>query len=427
MESRSSENHPKKEHAADPACTPERSAAGAARVPKTDDELRNIMKSLMDNPSAISDIPDEDIIELKQRINPVGTFAPDKKSYAVESIINMKESTMRKFIMTAMIGFIYRRLEEYVPDFVASMEESYASKINAITSGDDMQARRDALRDECTKNASNFNSAHRKAVRDFLDSIFLFNPDKHVRKAPAELPVDALSIIAPRATHDETPPAATAAAATTSAPQTVADLSVTRESFAESTEVLRKEIEKYQSVVDTASPATSAPSKTVRDIELATYEAAEVVYMQSRIVSGNLAQGYRLISEHIHDLETEPSPRACVAGRISQLEDARQIIQKCRGRIDNAADILGPYSAGQSLIEARNVLQVAPPVDVFYHFDRYINSHYEVLRILTDVIYQIPPGIENIVIYYDTFDELDKAKEYIRVHESEFRANPLLL
>ena len=128
---------------------------------------------------------------------------------------------------------------------------------------------------------------------------------------------------------------------------------------------------------------------------------------------------------------TQPAPAATVAdtarARLNQLEDVRQLLQKCRSRIEGAVDIVGPYAAGRTMLEASNVLQVAPPADVFYHFGRYIDSHYEVLRILTDVIYQTPPGIENIVIYYDTFDELEKAKEYIRIHEAEFRADPKII
>jgi hypothetical protein len=377
--------------------------------PKTDSELRDIMKRLTDNPSEITDIPDEDVIALKQRINPIGTFEPDQKSYAVASIINMKDSDARKFLTTAMIGFLYRRLEEYVPDFVVAMEESYAAKINATTSGANMQETRDHLREECASRAKQYNSAHRAVARSFLDSVFLFNPDKHVRKAPAELPVDALAIIAPNV-------AASSDAATAVAPDvadhSVAELTVTREALAESTAVLRAEIEKY---------GCESQEDTTRDVELATYEAAEIVYRQARIVAGNLAQGYRLISEQMHDLEAS-SP-----SRLAQFEDARQLIQKCRTRIDGAADILGPYTAGRTLLEARNVLQVAPPTDVFYHFGRYIDSHYEVLRILTDVIYQTPPGIENVLIYYDTFDDLEKAKEYVRVHEAEFRADPKII
>lgn len=403
----------------------------AERKPKTDQELREIMKSLMDNPEAISDISDEDVIELKQRINPVGTFAPMQKTFAVESIINMKEDDMRKFMMTAMIGFIYRRLEEYVPDFVIAMEESYAAKINAITSGENMQERRDALRDECKRRSTEYKSTHIGCIRAFLDSIFLFNPDKHVRKAPAELPIDAISLIVPDAAPER--PAGTAAEAPASeagaseANAKAADLTVTRESFAESTATLRAEVEKYQNVTPTSSSDGAPASKVMRDIELATYESAETVYRQARVASGNIAQSYRLISEEMKQIQDSPMVVEKTRQRLNQLEDTRQLLQKCRTRVDGAADILGPYVAARSCLEVRNVLQIAPPADVFYHFGRYIDSHYEVLRILTNVIYQIAPGIENIVIYYDTFDELEKAKEYIRVHEAEFRADPKII
>lgn len=423
------------------------------RKPKTDHELRDIMKTLMDNPESIADIPDEDIIELKQRINPIGTFAPMQKSYAVESIINMKEQDMRKFLMTAMIGFIYRRLEEYTPDYVVRIEDMYATKINGITTGERVQERRDELRAECTKITSEYKQANQKAIRAFLDSIFCFDPDKHVRRAPAELPINALDIIAPDAEDedDKIKPAATAAAAavaketssavaekapaalaapSTSAAKPVQELSVTREALADATEVLRKEVTKYASAAKKhRSKAKKDPATRkaiAHDVEQAAYESAEIVYRSARIVSGNLAQGYRVISDEINALQSyaaaDPTARS-----LGSLEDARQLLQKCRGRLDEAADLVGPYVAGRTLLEAKNALQVAPPADVFYHFGRYVDSHYEVLRILTNVIYQTPPGIENAVIYYDTFDQLEKAKEYIRIHEAEFRADPKII
>ena len=219
-----------------------RGGAAPERKAKSDAELRAIMKTLMENPDAIADLPDDDVIELKQRINPVGTFEPAQKSYAVASIINMKEADMRKFMMTAMIGFVYRRLEEYVPDFVVAMEESYAAKINEAT----VQEHRDGLREECKRRAADYKRAHQTVIRTFLDSIFSFDPDKHVRRAPAELPVDAFDIIAgPRpaakdAAATAAPPvpapaptapaaAATSAAATAPTTSAIADLVVSRE------------------------------------------------------------------------------------------------------------------------------------------------------------------------------------------------------
>ncbi|MCK9604105.1 MAG: hypothetical protein M0R66_07095 [Candidatus Omnitrophica bacterium] len=409
----------------------EGASAPALRAPKTDGELRDIMKRMIDNPDSIADMDDEDIIELKQRINPIGTFAPEQKSYMVASIVNMKDASARQFMTTAMIGFIYRRLEEYVPDFVVAMEESYAVRINDTTD----QVRRDALREECATHARDYRTAHKSSIRAFLDSIFLFNPDKHVRRAPAELPIDALAIIT-GATEDRARDAAESAApaeasvatnvattgvATTGAAATgvAPDLAITREAFAESTAILRNEIARYKTAAAPESPLAQerGVSRAARDMELATLEAAKIVYRAAHTASANLALGYRVISEQMN----APAPAP------AQLEDARQLLQTCRARIDSAADILGPYAAESSALDVRHALEIAPPADVFYHFGRYIDSHYEVLRLLTDTIYRSPPGIENVIIYYDTFENLDRAKEYVRVHEAEFRADPKII
>lgn len=368
-------------------------SARASTSVKTDQELREIMNKLVENPDSISDLTDDDVIALKQRINPIGTFEPERKSYAVASIINMKDTDTRQFLMTAMIGFVYRRLEEYVPDFVDAMEESYVAKINEIVTGEKIQERRDALREECARRSNEYKTGHRKAIRAFLDSVFLFNPDKHVRKAPSDLPISAETIV----TSDHSS----------------WDLPVAREAHAEATEALRAELAKYKGT-DTAAP-------NVRDIELAAYESAGIVYRQAHAISGQIAQTQRIISDEIAALDSRADSRR------AQLENSRHLLQTYRMRIDKAADIMGPYAFTHTVPDVGHVLDIAPPADVFYHFGRYVDSHYEILRVLTATLYNTQPSVENAVIYYDTFDELEKAKEFVRVHESEFHADPKII
>jgi hypothetical protein len=381
---------------------------------KTDGELREIMKQLMDNPEDISKIPDEDIIEIKKRINPIGTFAPETKSHAVMSIINMKDIFMRQFLTTSIIGFAYRRLSEYRPAYITAMEEDYARRINAITEGDNVQERRDAMREECARKVKQHTDAHRTVARDFLDSVFRFNPDRHVRRAPSELPTDAYEIIT--GIKEPSPDAAPPSAAETELDK------ITEEALREATASLTEDIKKYN-----APPAIPTPTP-IDDVSRATYEAAGLVYRQARAASGSIAQAYRMISEEKARIESGLSTLTPLdVNRPAELEDTRRLLMKFRARIDDAASTVGPFASERSIMETQNVLQISPPADVFHHLGRYIDTHYEILHILTQLIYRTPPGIENIVIYYDTFDDEAKAKEYIRTHEAEFRADPKVI
>jgi hypothetical protein len=364
-----------------------------------EEELRDITRRILENPEALDTLDDDTLIELKKRTNPIGTFIPSAQSFMVASVLNMKEEYMRKLTMTAMIGFIYRRAQEYVPDFVSRFQESYALRISKITAdsapgANDMQKMRDTLRAECDTRAKDHTESRRKVIHEFLDSIFSFDPDKHVRKATADLPVNAMSLMGCAPTSES------------ESAQSAHPI------FVESAECLRAEIEKWK----------APPTTAIATAELATmtYEAAELVYKNARIAAANAAQTFSIITSEMARPEITPGAR-------NSLEDTRQLIMSCRARLDQSAEIVGPYVAGRMALEATNVMQVVPPADVFYHFGRYFDSHYEVLRLMTDAIYQTPSDIENILIYYDTFDDREKAVEYIRVHESEFRAEPRII
>lgn len=391
---------------------------------KTDDELRDIMRALVTDPEKISDLSDEDVIAMKQRINPVGTFAPLQKNFAVLSLLNMKEQDMQQFTMTAMIGFIYRRLEEYMPDYLVCMEEAYAKRINEITTGERVQERRDELREECKKRVATHKKATTTAIRAFLDSIFMFDPDKHIRRAPAELPVDAADIIgATSATGTTGTTGATSTTGTTGATGATSEESqltaITRDAYQEEARIMREQTEKYRDPAIVAELEKGLTAKAAQEVSRAAVESASIVYRAGSIVSGNLAQGYRIISDEIARMA--PSPRQ------GQLEDTRQLLFKCRSRVEDALKLVGPYATAATSLETVHAMQIAPPADVFYHFGRYIESHYEHLRLLTNVIYRIPPSIENVVIYYDTFTTEPEAREYIRVHEADFRADPKIV
>lgn len=375
-------------------------AAAQPRARRTEAELRELVHQIVENPEKMRELDDDDVIEVSARINPIGTFIPANPSHAVISLINMKEKYMRELTTTAMIGFIYRRLEEYEPDFVTRMEESYAAQINKIVAdsapgADDMQKRRDQLREECTRRSTEYKNANRTAIRAFLDSMFRFNPDKHVRKIGSDdLPEDARDIIEGRtqleaAEHPETKIGA---------------------AFADVAATLRAEVSRY-----------NAPDvrESAADIAQTTYEHAEIVYRNSRVAEANCAQAYGLISKQMTRVDDRQE--------IMQLEDTRQLLETCRTRFASVATTMGPYAAARSVLDATHPLAVIPPADVFHQFGRYFDSHYETLRLMTDAIYNTTSDIENILIYYDAFDTEEKAREFMRVHEADFRAEPMVV
>jgi hypothetical protein len=379
-----------------------------ATASKTDAQLRDILFEIAENPDKLTDVSDEDIIALKKRINVIGTITPSTKSHAVISVLNMKDRYMRDFLTTAFVGFLYRRLAEYTPDYIAHMEDDYKRRINAITEGPTIQQDRDALREECLQIVNKHKNAHRTIVRDFLDSVLKFNPDKHVRRAPTELPISALDIIHGNIMVE---PKVAAAAAAPSMAATLDIGKIEENIIAETTQILRDEIEKFKQPNPTVS--------TIAEIEAATITAAEIVYQTTRKIGCDLSQSVSVLTREIATTTDKQ--------RINELQDERQFLISHNERIQDAAKLVGSYATSRTMMDIDNIMQIAPPADVFYHFGRYIDSHYESLHIMTQLLYDVTPDVDNSIIYYDSFDTPEKAREYIRVHEAEFTLDPKVI
>lgn len=70
--------------------------------------------------------------------------------------------------------------------------------------------------------------------------------------------------------------------------------------------------------------------------------------------------------------------------------------------------------------DTTDVYLVDPPIDVFYHWDRYIHNNYEQLREATNVLYNDKPDLEFAIHYFGHYDTKDKADAFKRKNESRF-------
>jgi len=88
--------------------------------------------------------------------------------------------------------------------------------------------------------------------------------------------------------------------------------------------------------------------------------------------------------------------------------------------LENLTDMekfIKPLQATDSL----DVLTITPPADVFYHFERYMTNHWELLREATSALYAENPDFEFAAIYYGSFETEADAENFRKMHESEFR------
>jgi hypothetical protein len=321
--------------------------------------IQALSQKIIENPSLIDDLSLEEVTAVRNYNNPYGNIIKGKTSYAVMSIINMKEQYMKRLLVTSMVGYLYRLSDEYDPDEeIEKCQSKWEKKMKDQPSSirESMQKERDAEIELLTSTA-------RGIVKRFLNRHFNYNPDKHLMKAAADM---------------------------------------TNLGTKTKTEAIREMCEVSQSAPKMETLFKENPEKTytyMRNGVLSTYQSAVQITetlkntistmidpdLDVRDKQGILLKHYKKMTEIVTDMRKMAEPIA-------------------------AADTLSAWKA-------------EPPVDVFYHFNRYVNNHYEQLREVCSALYLDNPDYEFSISYYDTFSSPEEAREYRVMHENEFKSD----
>jgi hypothetical protein len=145
-------------------------------------ELDNILKELTDDD--LAKMSSEEIVALKQKINPYGRIIEGSDKYLNFSLTQISHEYWKKLITTAMVGFLNRMLDEWkvpegvpvVPVYDYLENPSLVEPPELILKKNDTNAIYDY----------NFNKdwmKKRVVVKEFLEEMFQFNPDEHVRSS----------------------------------------------------------------------------------------------------------------------------------------------------------------------------------------------------------------------------------------------------
>ena len=129
-------------------------------------------------------LPKEHILKLKKDVNPLGRTIQGADAYLNFSIINIQLEYYKKFITTAMIGFLNRMNDEWkVPEGVPVIPVyDYLNDKSLL----DTPKHTLESADSNAKADYEFNRKwmeKRIIVKEFLEEMFQFNPDEHVRSA----------------------------------------------------------------------------------------------------------------------------------------------------------------------------------------------------------------------------------------------------
>uniref|UniRef100_A0A6C0BD64 Uncharacterized protein n=1 Tax=viral metagenome TaxID=1070528 RepID=A0A6C0BD64_9ZZZZ len=146
----------------------------------------------------LDELEPEEIIKMRQMLNPyakgIKLDNPGEKYYAY-SLINLREDYMESFLMTSLIGYLFKRNDEWgVPDgeLVEPADDFDSDKITTDFINENLvrgkvvlkREDRDAVSGAATEiEESATNRFKRMVVREFLIDAFKYNPDRHVRSA----------------------------------------------------------------------------------------------------------------------------------------------------------------------------------------------------------------------------------------------------
>jgi len=322
-------------------------------------ELYNLVLS---DQKLLEELTSEQIMEIQKHINMYGTIITGEQSYINVSVINYREEAMKRQLITALIGYLYRLAFEYRPIECDSIELKYEKLIKAeSTNSERVQAlirERDEKLDEYIKTS-------RAVVGNFLDRNFNFNPDRHVRTAHTENKKD---------------------------PERKPKQDLVRE--------MCKVAKRAPSIKKKIADSPEKMLKYISNQTLNTYS--------------NATQASEIVGSIISVLG---NPGMDYSDKLTTLNKRQKTLN---GIIQDMKRVAEPLSAAESI----NMVKVNPPVDVFHHFGRYITNNYEHLRNVCASLYAEKPDVEFAVIYYDHFKTEDDARKYRIKHQNDFRAAP---
>lgn len=151
-------------------------------------DLEDILNEL--DASNIEDLTEDELLELRKQLNPFGRTIEGADNYLNFSCMNLKEEYLKKLIITGMIGYLNTAVNEYqLPDGLPVIDVYDYCKDPTLI---DSFSKDWTITDKIKKDLDDNKEAMKKRViiKEFLEEMFQFNPDKHVRSAYKPQPKD---------------------------------------------------------------------------------------------------------------------------------------------------------------------------------------------------------------------------------------------
>jgi len=160
-----------------------------SKVESTTDELNKLLEELDED--ALAKMNDSEILELRKKLNPYGRTIQGSNKVVTFSYTDLQGQYQKKILTTAMIGYLNRMCDEWeVPAGIPVISVYEHCKnpelINEFEKG--LTDPTDQLLNDIEENKKMMEK--RVVVKEFLEYMFQYNPDIHVRSAYKPNPND---------------------------------------------------------------------------------------------------------------------------------------------------------------------------------------------------------------------------------------------
>ena len=156
------------------------------------DNLAKDLNSILDEleNENIDDLTEEELIEYRKQLNPYGRTISGANNYLTFSHTNLSEKYMEKLHMTGMIAYLNSELDAYLVPHGHKIIPvyDYVKNPNLIDEYAKDWTKTDKIKKELADNKANMEK--RIIIKEFLEHMFQFNPDVHVRSAYKPQPKD---------------------------------------------------------------------------------------------------------------------------------------------------------------------------------------------------------------------------------------------
>ena len=76
-------------------------------------DFDTLLQNVIADSSKVSELTEEQVIELRKKISPYGRTIDGQKNFACMSLVNVSQEYMKKYLTTALVGFLFRGCDEY--------------------------------------------------------------------------------------------------------------------------------------------------------------------------------------------------------------------------------------------------------------------------------------------------------------------------